>query len=81
MSSWEMCTLTSVVRKLYVTLQRKRIYQNSLLLALTILLCPELQQLIYVGPRTRVAYPTKMCVELPEMHKNGLNIHHDDHAP
>ena len=68
--------MTSVVRKLYVTLQRKMIYQNSLLPrpALTILQCPELQQLIYEGPRARVAYPTKKCVELPEMHKNGLNI-------
>ena len=27
------------------------------------------------GPRTRVVYPTKKCVELPEMHKNGLKIH------
>ena len=27
------------------------------------------------GPRTRVAYSTKKCVELPEMHKNGLKIH------
>ena len=27
------------------------------------------------GPRIRVFYPTKTCVELPEMHKNGLKIH------
>ena len=30
---------------------------------------------IIEGPRTRVAYSTKKCVELPEMHKNDLKIH------
>ena len=39
------------------------------------LIPPTVSLLLFEGPRTRVVYPTKTCVELPEMHKNGLKIH------